>query len=218
MITTLLLDLGGTLVFPNFARIAAELADDDVVVAPDVLSAREPHGRWAIDRADLIARTNDASRWDDYFHEIMRACGFPAMPAGALGRLRAYHDAHNLWEFVPDDIPPVLTQLRQKYRLGVISNANGTLHKKLQELGLADAFDIVVDSGVEGVEKPDPRLFHIALDRLGARASEAAYVGDLYHVDVLGARAAGIEAILIDQAGLHRDKDCRRIRSLRDLC
>lgn len=67
------------------------------------------------------------------------------------------------------------------------------------------------------MEKPDPRLFEIALERSGARRDETLHVGDLYHVDVLGARAAGLRAALVDEAGLYPNADCLRIRSLAEL-
>jgi putative hydrolase of the HAD superfamily len=67
------------------------------------------------------------------------------------------------------------------------------------------------------VEKPDPRLFRLALQRAGAAPEEAVHVGDLYEVDVVGARAAGIRAILLDPAGLYPEADCPRVRSLGEL-
>jgi putative hydrolase of the HAD superfamily len=217
MISTLLLDAGGTLVFPNFRRIADELSRDGIDVTPERLAACEPHARFAIDQSDLVARTRDDSRWNDYFEEIARASGLPGMSEGALARLRAYHQANNLWELVDDDMPVVLAELGTKYRLAVVSNSNGTVAKKLARLGLADAFELIIDSGDEGIEKPDPAIFVLALNRLGITAEEAAYVGDIYHVDIVGARAAGIYPVLLDPAGLHSDKDCVRIRSLREL-
>ena len=70
---------------------------------------------------------------------------------------------------------------------------------------------------MEGVEKPDPRLFLLALERLGAAPGEAAARRGLLHVDVVGARAAGIRPVLLDEAGLYPDADCPRVRSLAEL-
>jgi putative hydrolase of the HAD superfamily len=75
----------------------------------------------------------------------------------------------------------------------------------------------VLDSNDEGVEKPDPRFFEIALARSGARRETTIHVGDLYHVDVVGARAAGLRGVLLDEAGLYPDADCPRIQSLGEL-
>ena len=99
---------------------------------------------------------------------------------------------------------------------GVISNSNGTVRSILEAAGLADALDFVIDSCVVGVEKPDPRIFALGLREAGVAAGEAVYVGDLYSVDVLGARAAGIDAILLDPRGHWGPRDCRLAPTLTD--
>ncbi len=101
--------------------------------------------------------------------------------------------------------------------LTVVSNANGTLCAHMERLGLARLVDCVLDSYDLGVEKPDPRLFEIALERSRADRDTTIHVGDLYEVDVLGARAAGIRGVLLDEAGLYEDVDCPKVRSLSDL-
>jgi HAD superfamily hydrolase (TIGR01549 family) len=87
------------------------------------------------------------------------------------------------------------------YRLGVISNADGRVEALLQAVGLRDHLEFVVDSAVLGIEKPDPRIFQEGLRLLSLPAEESLYVGDLYPVDVLGAEAVGMQAILLDPAG-----------------
>ena len=77
--------------------------------------------------------------------------------------------------------------------------------------------DCLLDSHDEGVEKPDPRFFELALGRSGARRESTIHVGDIYHVDVVGARAAGLRAVLLDQAGLYPGADCPRVSSLAEL-
>jgi hypothetical protein len=88
---------------------------------------------------------------------------------------------------------------------------------KLARVGLAGYFELIVDSHEEGIEKPDPRIFVRTLDRLGVPAAEAAYVGDLYHVDVVGASAAGLSAFLLDPFDLYGGSPVARIRSLGEL-
>ena len=78
-------------------------------------------------------------------------------------------------------------------------------------------FDLVLDSQLEKLEKPDPRFFALALERSGSRAERTVHVGDLYHVDVVGARGAGVEAVLLDPAGLHAGADCERVPTLLSL-
>jgi putative hydrolase of the HAD superfamily len=101
--------------------------------------------------------------------------------------------------------------------LVVVSNANGTLRTHMDRVGLSQWFDCVIDSCDEGVEKPDPRIFEIALARVNADPKTTIHVGDLYQVDVVGARAAGLRGILLDETNLHPDADCPRLRSLTEL-
>ena len=86
----------------------------------------------------------------------------------------------------------------------------------LETLGLHRHFETVATSHLEGVEKPDPEIFHRVLGRLGAASSEALHVGDAVELDVAGARAAGIAAVLLDRVG-DGDTETPVIRDLRDL-
>src|SRR5262249_35775684 len=83
------------------------------------------------------------------------------------------------------------------YRMGVVSNADGRVRKLLEEAGLADRLEIVLDSALVGMEKPDPRIFLSASAEIGVPPAGCAYVGDIYEIDIVGARAAGRRAILI---------------------
>ena len=102
-------------------------------------------------------------------------------------------------------------------KLVVVSNANGKLKVLFERLGLARHFDVMLDSAEEGVEKPDPRLFQLALERSQSTPVDTVHVGDLYHVDVEGARSAGLDAILLDTADLYGGYDCVRIRDITEL-
>jgi HAD superfamily hydrolase (TIGR01509 family) len=145
----------------------------------------------------------------------------PLSPAtdAALGDLQAYHQAENLWEEIVDGVEPALERLRALgFTLVVVSNANGRLKHAFDRLGLSRWFHHLLDSHDWGVEKPDPRLFQHGLEVAGASADRTMHVGDLYHVDVVGARRAGLrDAVLVDAAGLYPDADCPRIHRLGDL-
>ena len=101
--------------------------------------------------------------------------------------------------------------------LGVVSNSDGRADEALQAAGLRQYFDSVIDSSVVGVEKPDPRIFRAALDALGVAAGETLYVGDIYEIDIEGARAAGIEAVLLSESGPAPERSCRTAQSIDDL-
>lgn len=217
---TLFLDAGGVLVHPNWARVAAALVAHGVAADEHALARADLLARHALDRTPGARATNDAGRGWLYFNLVLEKAGIPLTPEAeaALADLNAYHMTSNLWERVTPGAGEALRALRGLgLRLVVVSNANGTLHALFERLGLARHFDVLLDSWKEGVEKPDPRLFHIALERAGAAAPSTTHVGDLYHVDVQGARAAGLHAVLYDAGDLYPDADCPRVRSLSDL-
>jgi putative hydrolase of the HAD superfamily len=218
-VETLFLDAGGVLVFPNWDRVAGALAAHDVHVDPRSLARAEPRAKLRLDR-DAVQSKSDAERGWLYFNLILNEAGLSLSDAteAALADLRAYHADQNLWELVPPDVEPALERLKALgVKLVVVSNSNGRLRHLFERIRLADRFDVLFDSFEEGVEKPDPRLFEIALERCGARRETTMHVGDLYNVDVVGARAAGLRAVLLDAASLYEGVDCQRIHSLTEL-
>ena len=220
MLETVFLDAGGVLVFPNWTRISRALAARGVRVEPDALARVEHLAKKKLDVSQTINATNDAGRGWMYFNLIFEEAGVPlnAEVEAALAELHAYHQESNLWELVPPGVVPALSALRQRgLKLTIVSNANGKLRVLFDRLGLAGSVDCLLDSHDEKVEKPDPRFFDIALERSGARRETTIHVGDLYHVDVAGARAAGLRGVLLDEAGLYPDVDCPRVRSLGEL-
>jgi putative hydrolase of the HAD superfamily len=118
-----------------------------------------------------------------------------------------------------DDIAPALTDLAsRKLKLGLISNVEQDIAQTLMKLGLYAWLKIVVTSQDVGAGKPRPEIFREALKRAGVKPSEAIYVGDQYNVDIVGARGAGMKAILIDRLDYYRDiNDCPRIKSLKEI-
>ena len=102
--------------------------------------------------------------------------------------------------------------------LAVISNTeDGRLNESLDAAGISACFNLLVDSHVVGLRKPDAAIFKLTLERLGLGTHEAAYVGDSYAHDALPAHAIGLRAILLDPLDLHPESVCPRIRSLGEL-
>jgi len=220
MLETVFLDAGGVLVYPNWNRISDALRARGIHVDPAALARAEPYAKKKIDVRQTITATNDAGRGWLYFNLIFEQAGVPSGPEvdAALEELHAYHRTSNLWELVPPSVAPALAALRLRgLKLTIVSNANGKLRVLFDRLTLAGQVDCLLDSHDEGVEKPDPRFFEIALERSGARRENTIHVGDLYYVDVEGARAAGLRGVLLDEAGLYPDADCPRVRSLKEL-
>jgi HAD superfamily hydrolase (TIGR01549 family) len=219
-IQTVFLDAGGVLVNPNWSRVSETLERHGVAVSAAVLAAAEPRAKKRLDTGETINATNDQQRGWVYFNLVLTEAGIALSEAtaAALAELHRYHQQFNLWEDVPAEVRPALAALRAAgVRLAVVSNSNGTLQRLFERLGLTEAVDTIFDSYDEGVEKPDPRFFRLALDRTGADSRTTLHIGDLYHVDVVGARAAGITPVLLDVGDLYPECDCRRVRALMEL-
>lgn len=116
---------------------------------------------------------------------------------------RLFHEASHVFRPFADVIP-CLTRLKERgIKMGVISNWDMTLHRVLEMFGLTSFFDVVIASLEEGTEKPHPRLFELALERTGFKASEAIHIGDDAFDDLQGARSAGLRAALVDRTRTH---------------
>ncbi|MDQ3659454.1 MAG: HAD-IA family hydrolase [Actinomycetota bacterium] len=117
-----------------------------------------------------------------------------------------------------DDVLPALQRLEAEgYRLGLISNFEGWLEEMLVELEIGNLFEVRIVSGIEGVEKPDPRIYELALQRAGAEAHAAVHVGDSPAMDVEPAATAGIRPVLLDRLGRYGDQPGTVISSLNEL-
>jgi FMN hydrolase / 5-amino-6-(5-phospho-D-ribitylamino)uracil phosphatase len=96
-----------------------------------------------------------------------------------------------------EDVLPALEQLRARYRLFTASNGNADLGK----IGLAHFFERTIAARLVGALKPDPAIFHKVIEGSDLQAHDVVYVGDDPHLDVEGARRAGMQAIWIDRQG-----------------
>jgi putative hydrolase of the HAD superfamily len=106
---------------------------------------------------------------------------------------------------------------RRGYRLGVVSNAEGKVERDLDAAGYDGLFETVIDSSIVGVEKPDPAIFRVALERLGVAPEGTIFLGDVPAVDVAGAKAAGIAPLLLDRFELYPVSDTPCLRSITEL-
>lgn len=117
-----------------------------------------------------------------------------------------------------DDALPALQALESEgYRLGLISNFELWLEEMLVELEVGHLFEIRVVSGAEGVEKPDVRIYELALERAGTRPEAAVHVGDSPSLDIEPASAAGMHTVLLDRLGRYPEHPGTVIATLKDL-
>ena len=122
------------------------------------------------------------------------------------------------FEPFPDAVPALRALRAAGLKLVAASNWDVSLHEQLDRTGLSGLLDGALSSAEVGAPKPDPEIFVRALALAGAQPDEAWHVGDDVEADVGGARAAGLEPVLIDRGGsLHAPPGVRRIASLAEL-
>ncbi len=136
--------------------------------------------------------------------------------ATALDDIRASFERKIVYRPYPEAIRTLKALRAEGYRTGVVSNFSHRLPQVLAELGLAPHLDTVTYSFDVGAEKPHPRIFKAALARAGALPERVLMVGDSYEADYLGARHAGLHALLLCRGGT-TPSPCPSIRTLADL-
>jgi HAD superfamily hydrolase (TIGR01509 family) len=213
-VKAVLFDAGNTLVFLDYTRMAAGVGSALALpLTAEHLAAQAPEAARAMERAG-----SDQERAAAYLEALFLLAGISRERLGEVRTcLARMHEEQHLWSSVTEPTRRGLARLKSAgLMLGVVSNSEGRVEQALEAAGLRQYFDVVIDSALVGIEKPDPRIFQAALQALGVEPEEALFVGDLYEVDVVGARAAGIEAILLGpaQQGV---PDCRRCSSIEEL-
>ena len=212
------LDAGNTLVGLDYETIARRIGAEGRAVDVPAVRAAEARARVRLD-PHLAARqsTETADVFTRYVRYVLEelGLGWGEGSERLVQDLRAVNPPFGLWSVCMPEAPGALETLhRLGLRLAVVSNSNGSVARLLEALDLARWLDAIVDSGVVGFEKPDPRIFHHAAATLGVEPEEAVHVGDLYSVDVAGARAAGVRAILLDPFGAWAVDDCPKARDV----
>ena len=220
------LDLGDTLVTERTGRASVYAA----VARAHGLAAREVEVAAAMARVhrELPQRlAGGAFRYSDAWFRVFQErvfAGFelPTARFEALSRelFAAFEDAptFRLHEGA-QELCAELRALGVGLVLGLLSNWSTRLPRLLAALGIAGHFDHVLGSAELELEKPDPALFRLALARAGVAPAQALHAGDRLELDVQGAIAVGMQAILVDHAGLHDPAalPCPRVQSLPEL-
>jgi putative hydrolase of the HAD superfamily len=211
-------DAGNTLLRMNYASIAEHLGTRGRRVTVEAVEEAELRARVRLDPHLAPGSSTESTvthgRYLRYLLEHLAITEEGEVDAIARWR-RAYNLPVGLWNRADPAAIEALRRVRSAGLVaGVISNSNGSVRSILEETGLAAHLHFIIDSSVVGVEKPDPRIFALGLREAGVSAAEAIYVGDLYSVDVLGARGAGLDGILLDPGGFWGARDCRLARGL----
>ncbi|MGD0675956.1 MAG: HAD family hydrolase [Polyangiaceae bacterium] len=213
----LCLDAGNTVVFFDHERVARLCATAGFATTAEALERAEGKAKRAHEHGPLAhidwtpPPIGSARTWGAYVGAMLLGAGIDAagLPA-LLDELWVSHRQLNLWSLPPPGIAAALAGARATgLHVAIVSNSEGQLEAFLDRVGLRRSVDAVIDSGVVGVEKPDPKIFRVALERFGVDPSRALHLGDIVAIDVVGARASGMRAALVDPydhfGGLHLD-------------
>jgi putative hydrolase of the HAD superfamily len=155
--------------------------------------------------------------WQNYLRLTLTQLELPAATPSWLDQVLAAHFHPATYELYPDVLPTLEALHARGLPIGVVSDWDSQLPTILAGLGIDHYFSFVVASGAVGLSKPSPAIFELALRRSGTAAGAALMVGDSYHSDVGGARAAGLDALLLDREGTAQAQDVGVIRTLTDL-
>ena len=214
-VKTIFFDVGNTLLFPNRERIHAPLAERGVAADTEHLRALERRIKNEFDSLMINDGSHDHSFWWMFYTQLFEDIGLKddTLRDELVTSIR---DSSN-WDQIRPGTGDELLQIASRYRIGVISNADGRIEDVLRRCQIADCFLSITDSGLVGYEKPHPEIFRQALESLDAKPEESLYVGDMYSVDYLGATGAGMQAVLMDVPGAYLDKGVARVESLAEL-
>jgi HAD superfamily hydrolase (TIGR01509 family) len=206
-------DVGNTLLFPNRPRMLAPLPREKHP-SLETWQALERRTKKEFDDGLISGEIDHGFWWTFHTHLLNELNAFDDTVRDELV-VNTQNSAN--WDQILPGTREALERIRQRYAIAVISNADGRIDAVLSRCGICDCFASITDSGNVGHEKPHPAIFAAALERMKADPVESLYVGDVYSVDYVGARNAGMQAVLFDVAGAYRGQQYPRVESLSEL-
>jgi putative hydrolase of the HAD superfamily len=219
-IKAIFFDAGGTLIHLDSSHICG-LIGAELGVSPSPDNFRRAQYLAMRRVAELVAEGAGSTEKlkAQFYSTLLPEIGVPAEKlSGAVECVLESAQTEMLWRKADESTAITLGELKRRgLILGVVSNSDGRIERAFEQARLSSYFDFFIDSFLVGVEKPDPKIFHIATGRAAVAPEQAAYVGDLYSVDVVGARNAGLLPVLYDPYEMNPQADCIRIRMLGDL-
>ncbi len=202
-IKAVLFDAGGTLVLQNpeimGSMLRVQLDEDSCFQAHYV--AMDAYSRMLTDGVR-------GHGWEWWLERYFTILGVPA-PSEAGPAIRF---GHALWNLPIAGVKEGVAELLGRgIRCAVISNSDGSIRASLEEAGLSELFEFVIDSAEEGCKKPQPEIFALGVHRLGGVSPhQVAYVGDSLFHDVKGALRFGYgQAWLVDPLHLYPEQENR---------
>ena len=221
-----LLDVGGVLVLPSHEAVREALSRIGFEPEIALVDSAQYHAMSAADEATgeaIWPEGPTGSYWAGYARALGVAEG--RVPAAVDAFQAVFSPNSSNWTRPIEDSVQALGELRRAgARVALISNSQDTLEAMLRELGICQVgdgagvdVDAIIVSAVVRLEKPDSRIFEMALEAIGAQPSEAIHVGDSVRFDVEGATGAGVEAIHFDPFSICSRHEHSHMASLHDL-
>jgi len=209
----LFFDVGNTLLFPNRDRMLEPLSPAQRPTL-EQWQALERETKREFD-AGMLNGSPDRGFWWNFHTRLLTERGLPL--DGMRDTIVHNTQQSANWDAILPGTREALQRIGQRHRLAVISNADGRIYEVLARCGIADCFETITDSGIVGQEKPHPAVFQAALRAMNAPAEQSLYIGDVYSVDYLGAKNAGMDAVLMDVSRAYANREMARIESLAEL-
>ncbi len=206
-------DVGNTLLFPNRARMLEPIPPERHPTL-SAWQALERRTKKEFDQGLMSGKVDHGFWWTFHTYLLQE---LKALDDRTRDTLVANTQNSANWDQILPGTRDALERIRQQYEIAVISNADGRIDAVLTRCGICDCFASITDSGKVGLEKPHPAIFAAALREMNANPAESLYVGDVYSVDYVGARSAGMQALLFDVAGAYRESEFPRVESLGEL-
>lgn len=224
----ILFDVGDTLLapYPSFLELFAsimgtlghpvqpqQVEEALHTVAPSVSEAiaASPDAKWST--------STEKSRkfWRGLYGAMLGHWGIDDADGAIFDVLYRRLTSYDSYRLFPDVLPALMACQDAGLRMGIVSNFEEWLEGMLEEMQVAPFFEVIVISGKEGVEKPDPAIFQLALDRCGLAPEHVAFVGDHPTVDIAAARALGMTGVLVDRWDRYAGHEGLRVRDLGEL-
>lgn len=227
-LSAVILDAGGTLVRLDFEWMVEQLAGLGVRTTVEDLRQAEVAGRRRYDASTAAAPTvgvrnaplGSTGDIREYFAGMFEAVGVSGALLQSMAEILRTRETKpiGVWGRAAEGAADAVAALHHMgMRVAVVSNSDGRAEDHLVHSGVRKHLEFVVDSQIVGIEKPDPEIFRLAMRRMELDPARALYVGDLLSVDARGARAAGMEFVLLDPYGDYAPGGVQTIRSIADL-
>ncbi|MBT5140581.1 MAG: HAD family hydrolase [Acidimicrobiaceae bacterium] len=232
VIDAVVFDMGGVFIVPDPVVLNRVLLSHGVSAALTGENAAQRHYAGVRAMTELLAHTDvregNLDVWEHYDRAYFGVAGIDGddldVAIGARRELRAQGEGELVWRHPLAENIAGFARIAMLRPVAIVTNNNGTAIQQCLDHGICQVGEgalpqvaAIVDSGVLGISKPDPRIFEPAIEALATTAGRTLYVGDTVHADVRGAQAAGMPVVQLDPFDYHDDHDHWRLPGLHAL-